>query len=135
MDGNAQTDRSFAADAFLHPCGSSVLHELIEQRSFFGSNGTRCKSASSFGRGKREMAMQVLLGMILGVLLTVGAAFVYDSGTGRAANGLTVASAEGHAPMVNWDVVSHDLDGMKQRLRKVAADVERGWKRITGQVA
>ena len=45
--------------------------------------------------------MQILMGMILCVLLTIGAAFVYDSGTGRAANGLTVASAEGHAPMVN----------------------------------
>jgi len=32
----------------------------------------------------------------------------------------------------NWDVVSHDWDGMKQRLREVAVDVERGWKRITG---
>ena len=56
--------------------------------------------------------MQILLGMILGVLITVGAAFVYDSSTGRAANGLTVASAEGHAPMVNWEDV-------RQRLQKV----------------
>jgi hypothetical protein len=31
--------------------------------------------------------MQILLGMILGVLITVGAAFVYDSSKGRAANG------------------------------------------------
>ena len=78
------------------------------------------------------MAMQVFLGMILGVLLTIGAAFVYDSGSGRAANGLTITSAEGHAPMVNWDVVSHDWEGVKQRLHEVAVDVERGWKRITG---
>jgi hypothetical protein len=76
--------------------------------------------------------MQMFMGMVLGVLLTVGAAFVYDSTTGRAANGLTVGSAEGHAPMVNWDAASHDWDGMKQRLREVALDVERGWKRITG---
>jgi hypothetical protein len=76
--------------------------------------------------------MQMLLGLILGVLITVCAAFVYDSSTGRAANGLTVASAEGHAPLVNWDVASHDWDGMKQRLRDVAVDVERGWKRIIG---
>ena len=77
--------------------------------------------------------MQMLLGMILGVLITVGAAFVYDSSTGGAANGLlTVASAEGHAPMFNWDVVSHDWDGMKQQLRDVAVDIEKGWKRITG---
>jgi hypothetical protein len=57
--------------------------------------------------------MQMLLGVILGVLIAIGAAFVYDSSTGRSANGLTVASAEGHPPMVNWDVVSHDWDGMK----------------------
>jgi hypothetical protein len=76
--------------------------------------------------------MQMLLGIILGILITVCAAFVYDSSTGRAANGLTVASADGHAPLVNWDVASHDWDGMKQRLRDVAVDVERGWKRITG---
>jgi hypothetical protein len=76
--------------------------------------------------------MQMLVGMILGALITIGAALLYDSSTGRAANGLTVASAEGHAPMVNWDVVSHDWDGMKQRLREVALDVEKGRKRITG---
>ena len=76
--------------------------------------------------------MQILLGLILGVLITVGAAFVYDSSTGRVTNGLAVASAEGRAPMVNWDVVSHDWDGMKQQLRDVAVDIEKGWKRITG---
>jgi hypothetical protein len=68
--------------------------------------------------------MRILLGMILGALITVGAAFVYDSSTGRAASGLTVASAEGHAPMVNWDV--------KLQLRDVALDLEKGWRRITG---
>jgi hypothetical protein len=76
--------------------------------------------------------MQMLLGMILGVLIAIGAAFVYDSSTGRSANGLTVASAEGHPPMVNWDVVSHDWDGMKQELRDVAVDIKKGWKRLTG---
>ena len=48
------------------------------------------------------------------------------------ANGLTVASAEGHAPMVNWDVVSHDWDGMTQELRDVAVDIKNDWKRLTG---
>ena len=37
-----------------------------------------------------------------------------------------------HAPMVNWDVVSHNWDGMKLQLRDVAVDIEKGWKRITG---
>jgi hypothetical protein len=76
--------------------------------------------------------MQFILGIILGVLITVGAAFVYDSSTGRVANGLTVASAGEHAPMVNWDVVSHDWDGMKRELREAAVDIQKGWKRITG---
>ena len=70
--------------------------------------------------------MRILLGMILGALITVGAAFVYDSSTGRAASVLTVASAVGHAPMVNWNVVSHNWDGMKLQLRDVAVDVEKG---------
>ena len=76
--------------------------------------------------------MQILLGMIWEFLITVGAAFVYDSSTGRVANGLTVASGDGQVPMVNWDVVGHDWDGMKQQLRNAAADIEKGWKRITG---
>jgi hypothetical protein len=60
-----------------------------------------------------DVDMQIILGMILGVLITIGAAFVCDTTTGRAANGLTVASVDGRAPIVNWDVVSHDWDGMK----------------------
>ena len=76
--------------------------------------------------------MQTLVGIVLGVFLTISAAFLYDSSTGRAANGLTVASADGHAPMVNWDVVSVGWDGVKQRLREVTLDVEKGWKRIAG---
>jgi hypothetical protein len=73
--------------------------------------------------------MQLILGMIFGALITIGAAFVYDSGTGRVPNGLR--STEGNAPMVNWDVVSNDWDGMKHHLHDAAIDVERGWKRIT----
>jgi hypothetical protein len=42
--------------------------------------------------------MRLVIGMILGVLLTVATAFVYDSITGRAPNGLTIASAEDAHP-------------------------------------
>ena len=34
--------------------------------------------------------------------------------------------------MVNWHVVSHVWDGMKQQLRDVAVDIEIDWKRIMG---
>ena len=73
---------------------------------------------------------RVLFGIILGVLITVGIAFLCDSSTGRIPNGLR--STGENAPIVNWDVVSHDWDDMKQRLHDAAMDVARGWKDITG---
>jgi hypothetical protein len=76
--------------------------------------------------------MPVLVGMILGVILTVGVAFAYDTSTGRAPNGLTPTAAGGNAPMVNWDVVSDNWHDVKAHLQNAGAEVERGWKRITG---
>jgi hypothetical protein len=83
-------------------------------------------------RAEEKPNMRLVIGMILGVLLTVATAFVYDSITGRAPNGLTIASAEGRAPVVNWDVVRNDWDSVKQQLHDAALDLERGWKRIAG---
>ena len=59
-----------------------------------GFDGTQGESASLVGRATGDDGYAVLLGMILGVLITIGTAYVYDSGTGRVANGLTVASAD-----------------------------------------
>lgn len=56
--------------------------------------------------------MRVFLGIILGILLTVGAAYVADSSAGA-------------TPMVNWDVVSKNFDG----LTSLARD---SWKKIAG---
>ena len=72
----------------------------------------------------------MFFGIILGALMTIGAAFAYDSATNRAPNGLTASSA--NAPLVNWDVVLDDWNGIKADLHGVAADVERGWKRLAG---
>jgi hypothetical protein len=76
--------------------------------------------------------MQLMVGLVAGVLLTIGAAFVYDTNTGRAVNGLTTSSADGRAPLVNWEVVNADWADVRARLRSTADDAERGWKRITG---
>ena len=76
--------------------------------------------------------MPVLVGMILGVLLTVAGAFAYDSATGRASNGLPPSAAGGRPPMVNWDVVTQDWHGMELNLRVLGDDIQRGWKRIAG---
>ena len=56
--------------------------------------------------------MRLILGIILGVALTIGGAYVADK----------TSSAQ---PMVNWDVVSKNVDS----LTALARD---GWKKITG---
>jgi hypothetical protein len=54
--------------------------------------------------------------------------------TGAVCTAYLVLSASS-SPMVNWDVVGHNWDGMKlqlRQLRDVALDLEKGWRRITG---
>jgi hypothetical protein len=78
-----------------------------------------------------EGSMPVLFGMILGSLLTVAGVFLYDSASGRAPNGLAPTAAGGHPPMVNWDVVGDNWQGVQTSLRSLGGDIERGWKRLT----
>ena len=61
-----------------------------------------------------ESHMRFIFGLIIGVLLTVGGAYVADSMSGAAAK-----------PMVNWDVVQKNLDN-------VTALAREGWKKIAG---
>ena len=66
--------------------------------------------------------MRVLIGIILGALLTVGGAYLYDlhnalSGTGT--------SASVQRPMVNWDVVSTKWNHLTDRARAE-------WTRLAG---
>lgn len=58
--------------------------------------------------------MRLILGIIIGAALTVGGAYVADA----------VAGAEAK-PMVNWDVVAKNVDGVTTGARSA-------WKRITG---
>jgi hypothetical protein len=73
----------------------------------------------------------LLLGMILGVLLTVAGAYSYDTVSGRAPHGLPPSASEPR-PMVNWDIVSDDWQSVKTNLHELGANLERGWKRLTG---
>ena len=58
--------------------------------------------------------MRVLLGIILGVFLTVGGAYIYDSHNALdAAN----ASASIQQPLVNWDTVSVKWQQLTERAR------------------
>ena len=37
--------------------------------------------------------------------------------------------------MVNWDVVSHDWDGMKQQSRDVAVDIEKAGSELRAKLS
>ncbi len=76
--------------------------------------------------------MPVLLGFILGVLVTIAGAYEYNSTTGRAANGLSATSASGQAPMVNWGVVSDDWQNLQTNVRAKAENLEHTLKQHTG---
>ena len=57
--------------------------------------------------------MRVLIGIILGVILTIGGAYLYD-----AHNAVTAAHANSlQRPMVNWDVVSSNWNRLTERAR------------------
>ena len=58
--------------------------------------------------------MRVLIGIILGAVLTVGGAYLYDSHTAR---GAATSSASAQRPMVNWDVVSTKWNHLTERAR------------------
>jgi hypothetical protein len=63
--------------------------------------------------------MRLILGMILGVALTIGGAYVSDSSTKSPASGVDAR------PMVNWDVVAKNFDSL-------TVLVKQGWAKLTG---
>ena len=66
--------------------------------------------------------MRMLLGMILGAVLVVGGAYVYDSHNAlEAAN----APASVQRPLVNWDVVGTKWQIVTERARSE-------WNRLAG---
>lgn len=66
--------------------------------------------------------MRILLGIILGGVLTVGGAYLYDShNTISAAN----ATASQQRPLVNWDVAGTKWQHLNERARAE-------WTRVAG---
>jgi hypothetical protein len=61
--------------------------------------------------------MRVLLGMILGVFLTIGFAYVYDASASGPAEPPAQTKVE-QRPMVNWDVVNGNWHGWSSSVRK-----------------
>jgi hypothetical protein len=61
--------------------------------------------------------MRFFLGIIVGILLTVGGAYLYDSVTPSAETTGSVASSSDR-PMVNWDVVDNNWSRWTSQLRQ-----------------
>ena len=69
--------------------------------------------------------MRVLLGIIIGAMLTVGGAFIADSwATGPASANGTVE----HRTMVNWDVVGENFRVVRARANEV-------WNKLSHKMA
>lgn len=75
--------------------------------------------------------MPILLGFILGIVVTVVGTYEYDASTGRAANGLSASTSGAQAPLVNWGVVTNDWQNLQTRLRRHAENLEHAIKRHT----
>lgn len=63
--------------------------------------------------------MRLILGIILGILITIGGAYVHDSA--RSPAGATAAER----PMVNWDVVNENFRALRTRIMTE-------WNKLTG---
>jgi len=61
--------------------------------------------------------MRFLLGIIVGIGLTIGGAYIYDS-TVTANSGDTSAGVTVARPMVNWDVVDRNWQRASSRVRR-----------------
>lgn len=75
--------------------------------------------------------MRTFIGFILGVVLTIFFAYVYDVATGRAGNGLMADAANGQAPMVNWNVVGSDWYSFQSHVRETADNIQRSFKHMS----
>lgn len=76
--------------------------------------------------------MPILLGFILGIIVTIGGAYEYDTTTGRAANGLSASTTGTQAPLVNWNVVTNDWRHLQTKVRLQTNNLEQTIKRHTG---
>jgi hypothetical protein len=62
--------------------------------------------------------MRLLFGIILGVALTIGGAYVADTASKPASSSLE------NRPMVNWDVVGRNFDSL-------TTTIKQGWAKLT----
>jgi hypothetical protein len=62
--------------------------------------------------------MRFFLGMIVGILLTVGGAYLYDSATTPSTETTGSIASSIDRPMVNWEVVDNNWSRWTSQLRQ-----------------
>lgn len=73
-------------------------------------------------------SMRVLFGIVLGVALTVGAAFIADTWEAEGSTNGSSSTAVEHRKMVNWDVVGENMRIARERMQET-------WNRISHKIA
>lgn len=73
--------------------------------------------------------MPTFLGFVLGVIVTIFGAYLYDAVTGNAGNGMTVGD---RTPMVNWTVVTNDWDIFEANMRAASDRISHAIRAHTG---
>jgi hypothetical protein len=94
------------------PAETAPLAPELAERRLSGVEPTARQRVFAAGHGEKNM--RLVLGIILGGFLTVGAAYLYDSHNAAVAIE-TPASAP--RPLVNWDVVSVKWQHLAERAR------------------
>lgn len=69
--------------------------------------------------------MRVFFGIVVGVFLTIGFAYVYDASTTTPSEATAQTSVE-QRPMVNWDVVDRNWHGWSSSVRNT-------WNRLASR--
>jgi hypothetical protein len=103
---------------------------------FAPNSGTSPVNATFFSccftfYGSSIMRIGIVLGIFLGILLTIGGTYAYDTLSGRAARTTSTAASD-QRPVVNWDVVSKDFTELHAGLVEMSNRVHEGWRRLTG---
>jgi hypothetical protein len=71
--------------------------------------------------------MRLLLGIFIGILLTIGGAYIYDSQTATTTTAAeATAPANAQRPLVNWDVAS-------VKWHEVTRRAQSEWRRLAAR--
>jgi hypothetical protein len=112
---NAMMDKLEILELALADACSASAQKLMSQ--YKDGPLSRRRSFQRPAQRAEGCSMRFLFGIIVGILLTVGSAYLFDNS--RGGEGVT-------GRMVNWDVV-------QAQLKILSSNIQDGWSRLTGR--